>query len=593
MKKQLRNIAFAAAVLASATAVAQDAPQVLEPAWTQAVPCSAAGNVRFGMGFQEKVYFQDKGTHAIVVADGTSYENYVQDDRLCGTGITIDAAGNIVATTVFPDAASSYKYLLIDTEKNITEIDAESEIETPGRVDFLGRAIGNFMSEEGGVFFIAPGSQSKIYGISIVSGELNYDQFGFASSSVEFAGGELDNSACAVPRFETMEEMYQAVEDGIIESASNAFYCREKRGLKTVVEVEMVDGVSTIVPWITVPDNFTTYGFDAFELQGKKYVVVNYGTSHTQNFQVYCVTDNQRVAISNLPEKVGPSAQLSFNIEKVSDTKVNIYAVVYEGTNVHCSCTPFEVEETPVVENNVYWDNTNTEWDNVYAYIWVDGGDPYAAWPGTLLSDPVENIYTYAVPEGGYNKIIFNNGAGAQTADLDLEIGKIYEGEKPVPGTADIYLIGNIKGHDWDTAYTGAGLEKIGEGIYQIKEIELGNGGADSYFAFITKTGASWDVVNSGTRYGAEGENTPIAVGQTLTVQENWNSWKIASGIYTFTLNINEMTLNVTDPSGISSIAADNAPAVYYNLQGVKVDNPENGLYIVKRGNKVTKEMVK
>lgn len=48
---------------------------------------------------------------------------------------------------------------------------------------------------------------------------------------------------------------------------------------------------------------------------------------------------------------------------------------------------------------------------------------------------------------------------------------------------------------------------------------------------------------------------------------------------------------------GINDIIVDeaieNAPAVYYNLQGVKVNNPANGVYIVRRGNKVAKEFVK
>ena len=50
---------------------------------------------------------------------------------------------------------------------------------------------------------------------------------------------------------------------------------------------------------------------------------------------------------------------------------------------------------------------------------------------------------------------------------------------------------------------------------------------------------------------------------------------------------------NVT--SGIFDIAVDeeNAPAVYYNLQGVEVANPDNGIYIVRRGNKVTKEIIR
>ena len=44
--------------------------------------------------------------------------------------------------------------------------------------------------------------------------------------------------------------------------------------------------------------------------------------------------------------------------------------------------------------------------------------------------------------------------------------------------------------------------------------------------------------------------------------------------------------------SGIESIEDNTAAPVYYNLQGIKVANPENGIYIVKRGNKVTKEYV-
>ena len=40
----------------------------------------------------------------------------------------------------------------------------------------------------------------------------------------------------------------------------------------------------------------------------------------------------------------------------------------------------------------------------------------------------------------------------------------------------------------------------------------------------------------------------------------------------------------------IESVGADaNAPVEYYNLQGVKVANPDKGLYIKKQGKKVTK----
>ena len=42
-------------------------------------------------------------------------------------------------------------------------------------------------------------------------------------------------------------------------------------------------------------------------------------------------------------------------------------------------------------------------------------------------------------------------------------------------------------------------------------------------------------------------------------------------------------------PTAIESIEVENAPVEYYNLQGVKVANPENGLFIKKQGAKTTK----
>ena len=53
----------------------------------------------------------------------------------------------------------------------------------------------------------------------------------------------------------------------------------------------------------------------------------------------------------------------------------------------------------------------------------------------------------------------------------------------------------------------------------------------------------------------------------------------------------------VDDPnhSGVEGVAVEavEVAAEYYNLQGVKVANPESGLYIVVRGGKVSKALVK
>lgn len=53
-------------------------------------------------------------------------------------------------------------------------------------------------------------------------------------------------------------------------------------------------------------------------------------------------------------------------------------------------------------------------------------------------------------------------------------------------------------------------------------------------------------------------------------------------------------TFDEFDDAAVANVEIDeSAPAVYYNLQGQKVANPSNGLYIVRQGKKVQKVMVK
>lgn len=51
----------------------------------------------------------------------------------------------------------------------------------------------------------------------------------------------------------------------------------------------------------------------------------------------------------------------------------------------------------------------------------------------------------------------------------------------------------------------------------------------------------------------------------------------------------------INDLAGVESVIAgdDNAPVEYFNLQGMKVNNPESGLYIIRKGNKASKVVLK
>lgn len=57
--------------------------------------------------------------------------------------------------------------------------------------------------------------------------------------------------------------------------------------------------------------------------------------------------------------------------------------------------------------------------------------------------------------------------------------------------------------------------------------------------------------------------------------------------------NLHDILLVKGEVSGLNVIDADDAEAVYYNLQGVRVENPAAGLYIRVRGQKVDKVIVK
>jgi hypothetical protein len=74
-----------------------------------------------------------------------------------------------------------------------------------------------------------------------------------------------------------------------------------------------------------------------------------------------------------------------------------------------------------VVSEFMLTDNLN--WGTAYVYAWdANGGEPYGAWPGTLVTETVvnnmqETQFVIGVPDVAVG-IVVNNGSGAQTVDI-------------------------------------------------------------------------------------------------------------------------------------------------------------------------------
>lgn len=80
-------------------------------------------------------------------------------------------------------------------------------------------------------------------------------------------------------------------------------------------------------------------------------------------------------------------------------------------------------------------------------------------------------------------------------------------------------------------------------------------------------------------------EETPVYVGIKKDINapsRYWNPWR-------------DLKIEMLDNgAGVEGIADDaNAPVEYYNLQGVRVANPSEGIFIVKKGSKATKQIFK
>lgn len=149
----------------------------------------------------------------------------------------------------------------------------------------------------------------------------------------------------------------------------------------------------------------------------------------------------------------------------------------------------------------------------------------------------------------------------------------------PVVGNHDIYLRGNDYSN-WDITAENK-FTDLGNNIYELKLARL-----SGQFKLAD---ADWDSVNYG---GKEGDK--LNVGESYKLMEKGRNLSLASGSaenVTLHLDLNKQELLILDSAGSELIVIDADTVVkYYNMQGIRVDNPIRGqIYIVKSGSKARK----
>lgn len=196
-------------------------------------------------------------------------------------------------------------------------------------------------------------------------------------------------------------------------------------------------------------------------------------------------------------------------------------------------------------------------------------GDMYTPWKGnyTLVvpADLSTLTLTTNTPEPTGAKNVYLRGTmNGWLNDADDAMKAEWK-FAPVEGEANTYTFSCAAPHNLPvgTSFKIADLDWA--------DVNYGAGGA----VFPDEFGGEWNYNASDATMGADFEGVITIVLPTE-----------ARGAAYVTLN--------PESAGVGNVAVDNnEPKEYFNLQGVRVENPANGLFIVRQGDKVSKVLVK
>lgn len=153
----------------------------------------------------------------------------------------------------------------------------------------------------------------------------------------------------------------------------------------------------------------------------------------------------------------------------------------------------------------------------------------------------------------------------------------------PAPtGPAEIYVRGGMNGWGAEANWMMQSEDGI---IYTLSNVEIPEG---TEFKIAD---ANWGNINYGLVGGSAillGESTEL-IFNAQNIVIDYEGETPAPLKLTFNLEDHTLLIDFDGESAINSVDADNAPAVYYNIQGVRVDNPQNGLFIRQQGSKTVK----
>ena len=148
-----------------------------------------------------------------------------------------------------------------------------------------------------------------------------------------------------------------------------------------------------------------------------------------------------------------------------------------------------------------------------------------------------------------------------------------------------LYISGNMSGPDWPVPGEDGSIAMTENGGIYSATVSFTAGNEFKVF------GKGWSP-----EFGVPADDTPALSPENLTLtlaKSNKNIKVSMTGQYVVSFNLSTFELKLTSATGISQTTIKAEAPEYYTLHGVKVASPAHGIYIVKRGTAVTKEIVR
>lgn len=626
MKKIKHILVCGLAVVASAVAVQA---QTLTQDWKMTTGLPSAAEARDGIGGKGKIWTNDKSSAKLTYWDESGVHSLSVGAG--GTAITMDDAGNIIiSTSMYGGGCTAYKILPYG-ETSVKDLSVKlPDGVTPVGMQYMGRAKGDVMSAEGGVFYI--GSTANAVKVFVAGGVQDV-----AKSKAITTGMPAGAETIVQPVSSSLDD------DEILlrnRSQKNFYYWNGEKY------------VAYSAPWKAN----STCGGDAFKLNGTLYTIEPSGTDYVDGFVIVDRSTNKVVATheAEFATAVRKPNGNSLTAEKVDEYTINIYQYVPGQIAAKYTFSLPKPKMYILGQNEVgeAWNPTSgiaMTWEsgNVWsATVTTAPGRENLGFVSVLAEDNNSDGWAYVNgnrwglendnQEGALaekltvskNSNSINVGVGTFFIRMNLDDNTLYI------APTKLYVIGTsnkAEGHHWAPNDDSYMVESDPEtpGVFTFDPIDLKVEGkavgeeaeADlAYFAFVTGIDAEWGPVNN-SRWCPNNKDGELTDNTDFTDFGKYydGAFMIKNGAYKLTVDLNTKTVKAVylTSSGVEQVGAEAAGVIaadgqirivgdaatvsVYNAAGqaVAINSAERtfavarGIYVVVVDGKATKVIVR